>query len=557
LGGFGGGIRTDNGATSTVVTNTVLAGNTASRALDCIAPGAPLISNHSLFGVLDSNCSGPAAGQNGTLAGTPNQPLSPGLGPLAANGGPVQTMLPQSGSPVIGSADPAVCQDSSQLTAPHGLDARDYLRPTAACDMGAADSGGTPPSGPGITAVSPQSLPTGSPDTPLVLTGAGFDATSVVGWNGMTLPTSVISADQLQATIPANLLATPGTGFLSVADGALHSNTLPLYVTGVATPILDADAAFTTTGAATVSVGGSGPDSTGSITSAAGPGAALAAGPTAPSGIATALYAGDPAPSGSDAGWQLVSDLGAPDGTGCVTATITQTTTPSLADLAGAWFRTGHGIAARHGASTAASPYFDVSLTPGNSFGQVLIKDCAMNGAADIFWYHPFEEPLAAGWTLLDVPVQSGVTTLGGLVGSLDGSVGAGTVREAVVYHAGQEQVYVPDYSADLTLGSSDGVAVDLAAGGVWQLVGTAYTGGVQVTFTPGWNLIAVPWTSSGSLTASGLASAASACGVKAVAVESGGAMHTWTSGSQLALNLTATEGVWVQCAGSGSWTPQ
>jgi len=46
-------------------------------------------------------------------------------------------------------------------------------------------------------------LPTVSPDTRIYLTGTGFDSTAIANWNGQPLTTTLVSATQLAATVPA------------------------------------------------------------------------------------------------------------------------------------------------------------------------------------------------------------------------------------------------------------------------------------------------------------------------------------------------------------------
>ncbi len=68
----------------------------------------------------------------------------PGLGPLASNGGPTQTMLPQTGSPLIDGVPTASCQadGASGIT----TDQRGVTRPQlGGCDIGAVEVEAPPP----------------------------------------------------------------------------------------------------------------------------------------------------------------------------------------------------------------------------------------------------------------------------------------------------------------------------------------------------------------------------------------------------------------------------
>ena len=84
---------------------------------------------------------------------------------------------------------------------------------------------------PRIATLSPNSAPQGSPALTFRVSGSGFAAGSVVRWNGSALPTTVVDASTLDATIDAALLRTAGTASITVhnANGA-PSNALPFAV---------------------------------------------------------------------------------------------------------------------------------------------------------------------------------------------------------------------------------------------------------------------------------------------------------------------------------------
>jgi predicted outer membrane repeat protein len=98
----GGGISTDG---TTTLANTIVAANTAST-----SGGAPDASGvfaslgHNLIGVLYGSSGWGSSDLIGTLA----DPLNPDLAPLGNNGGPTQTLLPQSGSPAIAAGSVAL-----------------------------------------------------------------------------------------------------------------------------------------------------------------------------------------------------------------------------------------------------------------------------------------------------------------------------------------------------------------------------------------------------------------------------------------------------------------
>lgn len=60
----------------------------------------------------------------------------------------------------------------------------------------------------------------------LTVTGSHFYASSVVVWNGAVLPTTVVSATQLQATITATQSSSPGAAEITVHTPANLSGDL-------------------------------------------------------------------------------------------------------------------------------------------------------------------------------------------------------------------------------------------------------------------------------------------------------------------------------------------
>lgn len=73
---------------------------------------------------------------------------------------------------------------------------------------------------PSITTLSPASLPSGSPNTTLTITGQSFVTGATVTFGATALVTTVVSATQLTATIPAALLTTKGTVPVTVENPA-------------------------------------------------------------------------------------------------------------------------------------------------------------------------------------------------------------------------------------------------------------------------------------------------------------------------------------------------
>ena len=67
-----------------------------------------------------------------------------------------------------------------------------------------------------ITSMSPSSVAAGGAAFPLTVTGANFVPSTTVMWNGAALATTYVSATELTASVPASLVATPGTASVTV-----------------------------------------------------------------------------------------------------------------------------------------------------------------------------------------------------------------------------------------------------------------------------------------------------------------------------------------------------
>ncbi len=69
-----------------------------------------------------------------------------------------------------------------------------------------------------IANLSPNSVPLGTSGAVVIVTGSGYTRSSVVQWNGSTLPTAFVSGTQLTASLPQ--LTSPGPQTLSIFDSA-------------------------------------------------------------------------------------------------------------------------------------------------------------------------------------------------------------------------------------------------------------------------------------------------------------------------------------------------
>src|SRR5512138_2078269 len=87
---------------------------------------------------------------------------------------------------------------------------------------------------PTLSALNPSSAVVGTPGLILVVTGANFRSGSFVAWNTLPLATTYVNTGQLTATIPAGLLASPGSAVIAVINpgGTQSLNALPFTITG-------------------------------------------------------------------------------------------------------------------------------------------------------------------------------------------------------------------------------------------------------------------------------------------------------------------------------------
>ena len=93
---------------------------------------------------------------------------------------------------------------------------------------------------PSLGTLSPTSVPSGSPNTPLTITGQSFVSGAVVKLSTTALTTTFVSPTQLTAVIPAALLTAKGTVPVTVENPAPSggaSNSLPFTIVNGA-PVL-------------------------------------------------------------------------------------------------------------------------------------------------------------------------------------------------------------------------------------------------------------------------------------------------------------------------------
>ena len=129
---------------------------------------------------------------------------------------------------------------------------------------------------PTITALSPTSVPVGSADFTLTVSGNNFTQTSVVMWNGTALATTYVAAATLSATIPAADAAAITTAKVTVSNAATGGGVSTAQSFSVA-PIIPAITALSPTTATmggsayTLTLTGTGFDSSAVVSWAGGP----------------------------------------------------------------------------------------------------------------------------------------------------------------------------------------------------------------------------------------------------------------------------------------------
>ncbi len=91
--------------------------------------------------------------------------------------------------------------------------------------------------GPGLQSINPASVPAGSENIMLSISGAGFSASTVALWNGEPLPTVVGSNTHLTATITSDKLVSSRTAYIAVSTQSLPSMTFPFIISEPIQPV--------------------------------------------------------------------------------------------------------------------------------------------------------------------------------------------------------------------------------------------------------------------------------------------------------------------------------
>lgn len=174
--------------------------------------------------------------QGGDISGLPTPPAnSITLNPSAvAVGSPAATTIGVTGSnfgassvvELSGVAQPTTVLSSTQLTFQLAASQAAFAHYLNVAVTNLANGAGTSPEAvleidnpaPTISSSGTGILPVGNSDTPLVLTGTGFQPASVVRFNGTPLATTYVSATSLSYVVPSADLAIAGLFNLTVAN---------------------------------------------------------------------------------------------------------------------------------------------------------------------------------------------------------------------------------------------------------------------------------------------------------------------------------------------------
>jgi len=71
---------------------------------------------------------------------------------------------------------------------------------------------------PTVSALAPNSTAAGSASFMLTVNGTNFNGNATINWNGTSMTTARVSANQMTATIPATDVATAGTASVTVTN---------------------------------------------------------------------------------------------------------------------------------------------------------------------------------------------------------------------------------------------------------------------------------------------------------------------------------------------------
>lgn len=194
-----------------------------------------------------------SGGATSNSVGFTVSPTVTSLSPSSATaGGPGFTLTVngtgfQSGATVSfnGNTLSATVANPTQLTAsvPAGLITTAGALPVSVTSggLGSNSTNFTVVPAPSLSSVSPTSTPAGSAAFTLTVNGGNFGGDSVVNFAGTALTTTVVSASQVTASVPANLVTTAGNVSVTLTTGGVTSNAASFTVSAPAITSIDPD----------------------------------------------------------------------------------------------------------------------------------------------------------------------------------------------------------------------------------------------------------------------------------------------------------------------------
>ncbi len=187
-------------------------------------------------------------------ASTTPPPVISGLSPSSAAAGGAAFALTVNGSGFVSTsavywnttALPTTFVSATQLsvTVPAGLIATagtasvTVVNPgnlTSSASTFTINSGGPPPT---VTSLNPPSATATGPAFTLTVNGTGFVSGALVAWNSTTLTTTFVSATQLTAAVPANLISAAGIASVVVTNPGGTSSAATTFTISPAAPVI-------------------------------------------------------------------------------------------------------------------------------------------------------------------------------------------------------------------------------------------------------------------------------------------------------------------------------
>jgi uncharacterized repeat protein (TIGR01451 family) len=442
--GTGGGLYSSGG--TVILRNTIVAGNFsvfqklgpprsfANSDDDVNGTVDSLSSFNNLIGT-DAGLSGISNGSNGNKIGTVGTPLSADLAPLANNGGPTLTHLPQNGSPVIDAGSNALAKDQNNIalaTDQRGTGFARILNGTV--EIGAVEVNYGPPGSSADVGVTKSSNPNSAlPDTNVTYT-------ITVSNNGPNVATNATLTDPLPAGVTFVSLSSPG-GWLcnSLTPGSGGTLTctnpnLPLTVGAVFTLVVHIDPGATLgsfiTNQAQVSTSAFDPDNENDSSAAS----TLVIGPTSDLGV-TKLASAGTSPADRDVRYTITVTNGGPAAAANVALNDTlpgDMTFVSVFSPAG-WSCASHPAVGAGGTVTCTNPSLAVTsgqvftltghIPPGASNGTFYFNQATVSSSTSD--PNPDNNSSPAGTTVVACVTDPVVTS--------NADSGAGSLRQAII----------------------------------------------------------------------------------------------------------------------------